>query len=84
MFQVCILSWTYSLREKCPYSELFWSAFSRIRTEYGEMRSIFPYSVRMRENTDQNNSKYGNFLRNDYVLETVFSLLTKIIVNLGK
>ena len=23
-----------SLREKCPYSELFWSAFSRIRTEY--------------------------------------------------
>ena len=24
----------HSLREKCPYSELFWSAFSRIRTEY--------------------------------------------------
>ena len=23
-----------SLREKGPYSELFWSAFSRIRTEY--------------------------------------------------
>ena len=23
----------YSLRENCPYSELFWSAFSRIRTE---------------------------------------------------
>ena len=22
------------LRKKCPYSELFWSAFSRIRTEY--------------------------------------------------
>ena len=21
--------------EKCPYSELFWSVFSRIRTEYG-------------------------------------------------
>ena len=30
----------------------FWSLFSRIRTEYGEMWSIFPYSVRMRENTD--------------------------------
>ena len=27
------------LREKCPYSEIFWSVFSRIRTEYGEMRS---------------------------------------------
>ena len=28
----------YSLRKKCPYSELFWSVFSRIRTEYGEIR----------------------------------------------
>ena len=26
-----------SLRKKCPYLELFWSAFSRIRTEYGKM-----------------------------------------------
>ena len=24
-----------TLGEKCPYSELFWSAFSHIRTEYG-------------------------------------------------
>ena len=40
-----------TLREKCPYSELFWSVFSRIRTEYGEMRSISPYSVRMRMQT---------------------------------
>ena len=24
-----------SLRKNCPYSELFWSVFSRIRTEYG-------------------------------------------------
>ena len=24
-----------SLRKKCPYSELFWSVFSRIRTKYG-------------------------------------------------
>ena len=23
------------LRKKCPYSELFWSVFSRILTEYG-------------------------------------------------
>ena len=28
-------------------------AFSRIRTEYGEILRISPYSVRMRENTDQ-------------------------------
>ena len=31
----------------------FWSLFSRIRTEYGEIQSISLYSVRMRENTDQ-------------------------------
>ena len=31
---------------------LFWSAFSRIRTEY---------SVRMRENAEQNNFEYEHF-----------------------
>ena len=31
----------------------FWSVFSRIWTEYGEIRSISSYSVQMRENTDQ-------------------------------
>ena len=31
----------------------FWSVFSRIQTEYGEIRSISPYSVRMRANTEQ-------------------------------
>ena len=55
----------YTLREKCPYSELVWSAFSRIRTEYGEIIRISPYSVRMRGNADQNNSEYGHFLRID-------------------
>ena len=25
----------HALREKCPYSELFWSELSCIRTEYG-------------------------------------------------
>ena len=51
------------LQEKCLYSELFWSVFSRIRSEYGEILGISPYSVRVRENTDQNNSEYGHFLR---------------------
>ena len=51
------------LRKKCPYSELFWSVFSRIRTEYGEIRSISLYSVQIRENADQNNSDYGHFSR---------------------
>ena len=31
---------SWPLREKCLFSELFWSVFSRIWTEYGEIRSI--------------------------------------------
>ena len=49
--------------KKCPYSELFWSVISRIRTEYGGILRIFPYLVQMRENNDQNNSEYGHFSR---------------------
>ena len=43
--------------KKCPYSELFCSAFSGIRIVYGEIL------VQMRENADRNNSKYGHFSR---------------------
>ena len=50
-----------ALHGKCPYSELFWPVFSRIRTEYGEMLRTCPYSVRMRENKVQNNSEYLHF-----------------------
>ena len=35
-----------ALRSKCPYSELFWSVFSRIWTEYGEI------GYRITHNTD--------------------------------
>ena len=42
-----------SLREKCPYSDFFWSRLSHIRTEYGEIRSISMHSVRTPENTSQ-------------------------------
>ena len=56
-----------ALRKKCPYSELFWSAFSRIRTFW------------MRENADQNNSEYGHFSRSvvflDLVRESGFLLM---------
>ena len=33
----------------------FWSIFSCIRTEYGDLRNKSPYSVRIQENTDQKN-----------------------------
>ena len=60
----CSLFLTYEapLLKQCLYEELFWSPFSHIWTEYGEIRSISPYSVRMRENGDQDNSSYEHFL----------------------
>ena len=61
---VSIQSSLSTLCKTCPYSELFQSAFSHIRTEYGEIRSISQYSVRMRKNADQNNSKHVHFSRN--------------------
>ena len=64
MYNEKVLTFTYIiLREMCPYSELFWSVFPRIPTEYGEILLISPYSMRMRRNTDQNNSEHGHFLR---------------------
>ena len=51
------------LREKCPYSEFFWSIFPRIWTEYGEIGRISPHLVRMKENTDQKNFEYKHFSR---------------------
>ena len=35
----------FKCTKKCPYSELFWSVFSRIRTEYGEIRSIRVFMI---------------------------------------
>ena len=42
-------------------------AFSRIRTEYGEMLSVFSSNEgKCGKNADQNNSRYGNILRSAY------------------
>ena len=41
------------LRESVQIRSFFRSLFSRIPTKYGEIRSIFPYSVQMQEITDQ-------------------------------
>ena len=57
-----------SLRKYFLYLELFWSVFSRIPTEYWQIRSISPYSVWMRANMDQNNSEYGHFSRSEWFL----------------
>ena len=68
----------FSLRKKSPYLKLFWSVFSRIRTEYGEIQIISPCSVRMRENVDQNNSDYGHFSRSALHISS-FSIVTYFI-----
>ena len=72
---------TLPLRKRCPYSKFFWSVLSCMRTEYGEIRSISPCSVQMRENKDQKNSEYGHFLRSvpyrDYVI--ICRKMSKII-----
>ena len=56
-FKVYICFELYVVRpsqcEKCPYSEFFWSIYSRIWAEYKEILSIYSYSVQMRENMDQ-------------------------------
>ena len=54
---------TLAPRKQCPYSELFWSILSGIQIQYGEIRSMSPYSVRMQKSTDQNDSEYGHFSR---------------------
>ena len=75
-------SWLISLHKKCPYLKSFWSVFFRIGTKYEEILRISPYSVRMRENTDQNNSEYGCFLRNIYY--SLFLSLEKQLQNQKK
>ena len=47
---------------KCPYSEIFWSVFSSIWTEYGEMHRISSNSVRMCENADKKTPNTNTFL----------------------
>ena len=39
--QFCLHFCSLTLCEKCHYSELSWSVFSRTRTKYGEIRNIW-------------------------------------------
>ena len=48
---------------KCPYSEFFWSVFSRIGAGYGEMRGISPYSDWMRGKAVQEGLQCWHFSR---------------------
>ena len=61
----------------------FWSRFSRIWTEYGygEMRSISPYSVRMRKIRTRKNSVFRHFSRSVFINNKI--LQKKFQVNLA-
>ena len=69
------------LHKKFSNSELFWSAFpafSCIRTECGEIRSITPYSVRMRENVGK---MWTRITPNTDSFHAIHHLHTLIILN---
>ena len=57
----CLKLTSLPLRKKCPYLEFFCSVFSHIRTEYGKIRSISPYSVQIRENADEKTPNTDTF-----------------------
>ena len=63
------------LRKNCPYSELFWPVFSCIRTEYGEIQSIYSHSVQIQENPHQNNSKNEHFPRSGHFIMCDFGAI---------
>ena len=72
----------------CMKSVRIRSYFGRIfciRTEYRKILSISPYTVQMRENTDQNNSEYGHFLCCECMLGlwTCFVLFRKVRISLN-
>ena len=56
------LSRKYVLHEKCPYSEFFWTVFSRSRTEYGVSLRIQSYCGKIQP---KKNSQYEHVLRTD-------------------
>ena len=63
------------LREKCPYSKFFWSIFSSIRTEYGEILRISPYSIQILEDTDQKILRIRTLFRHCWLIMGSINLL---------
>ena len=55
---------TEPVSRRCSVKMVFLetSQNSQEEIKYGEIRSISPYPVRLRENTDQKNSEYGHLL----------------------
>ena len=56
--------WEITLRKKCPYSELFWSAFfPHFPAFWLNTESVFGLNAgKCGKNADQNNSEHGHFI----------------------
>ena len=60
------VSWFFVRFPRQPLRKKFFgSVYFRILTEFEYFRRKSLYSIRMQENTDQKNSKYGHFLRSE-------------------
>ena len=71
-----------TLRIKCLNTEFFWSLFSRIWTKYRDLRGKSPYSVKIRERSDQKNSVFGLF--DPVKLRYEFAKVVKLKLDLVK
>ena len=65
-YQYTSLQDNWSVYERCLYMEFFWSVFSWIWIQYWYIIHISPYSVRIRENTEQKNYENRHFSRKWY------------------
>ena len=65
---------TFHRAKSVHMRSFFWSVFSRIRTEYGEIDFISPYSVRMRENTDQKKPRIWTIFKQWFYATGLLSL----------
>ena len=59
----------YSLRKTCPYSAFFWSVFSDIWTEYGDL--LFDSAVIL-ENLDQRKPLFWYILDSDIFFKNAY------------
>ena len=59
--------WNFPKFVEQLFAENLWDAHCAKRARIqADLLCKSPYSICMRENTDQKNSKYGHFLRSDY------------------
>ena len=72
MSLVAFLQWQKS------FSVVFNNSYKQVPPDTSFTEMFSPYSVRMREKADQNNSEYEHFLRSDARYLSIFS------PNLGK